>query len=429
MATKAGEAFSELEPPRRRGRQEFSLIMNICVIAHTAFGSDSRVRREAECLARRGDVVDIFCLRHPHEIHHEIVSGVHVHRIKRYRKPITAPSICIHLILFFLVSFVYVTYYHARRHYDIVHVHSIPDFEVFAALIPKLLGAGIILDIHDIMPEFYMSKFGVSKHRLMVRLIQHVERFSVNFADYVITASPLFRDKLITRSASPDKCATILNLPDPRYFHPSPGFQSDNSRTPRLVYAGTLSAHHGVDIAIRAVRLLCDRGSTPIEFHIYGTGPEKDQLLSLTSSLNLQHVVFFHPQVRVEEIAKILPSMDIGIVPKRAGVFADLAMSTKLFEFAAVGLPVIVSRTTADSLYFDDTMVLFFDPGNERQLADCIISLCQNPKYRQRLATNAKRVFQHVSWELVQRDFCAIVDGVYLQAKEGRRESHATGCR
>ena len=44
-----------------------------------------------------------------------------------------------------------------------IHVHSVPDFLVFAALVPKLLGARIILDIHDILPEFYASKFGASK--------------------------------------------------------------------------------------------------------------------------------------------------------------------------------------------------------------------------------------------------------------------------
>ena len=403
--------------------------MNVCVLAHTSFGSDGRVRREAECLARRGDAVDIFCLRRPGEMYHEIVTGMHVHRIKRYRKPTTPPSIFFHLILFFLISSVYVTYYYTRRRYDIIHIHSVPDFEVFAAFIPKVYGAGLILDIHDIMPEFYMTKFGLSEHNFMVRLIRYIERLSIRFADYVLTASPLFREKLIERSASPGKCATIINLPDFDYFRPQERSPSGDHRPFRLVYAGTLSVHHGVDVAIRAIRLISDNGSIPIELHIYGTGPERERLASLVGALNLQDIVFFHPQVPIEEIARILPSMDIGIVPKRGGLFADLAMSTKLFEFAAVGLPAVVSRTPADALYFDDTMVLFFEAGNERELAECIIRLCQDPQCRNRLAANAKTVFQRVTWEAVQKDFCAIVDRVHLHAQARRCGFRLTRCR
>ena len=45
-----------------------------------------------------------------------------------------------------------------RDGYDLIHVHSVPDFEVFAAAYPKLTGTKIILDIHDIVPEFYVEQ-------------------------------------------------------------------------------------------------------------------------------------------------------------------------------------------------------------------------------------------------------------------------------
>ena len=58
-----------------------------------------------------------------------------------------------------------------REPYDLIHVHSVPDFEVFAALWPKLRGSKIILDIHDIIPEFYASKFGIGPQTITFKML------------------------------------------------------------------------------------------------------------------------------------------------------------------------------------------------------------------------------------------------------------------
>ena len=47
----------------------------------------------------------------------------------------------------------------ARRPFDLVHVHNMPDFLVLAAAGPRRRGARVLLDIHDLTPEFYAAKF------------------------------------------------------------------------------------------------------------------------------------------------------------------------------------------------------------------------------------------------------------------------------
>lgn len=137
-------------------------------------------------------------------------------------------------------------------------------------------------------------------------------------------------------------------------------------------------------------------------------------MAALANALKLQNQVIFHAKVPIEELGKILHTMDMGIVSKRNGTFAEAAMSTKLFEFASAGLPAIVSRTSSDSLYFDDSMVLFFEPENERQLADGILKLAQNPAHREALSKNVQSAFDRINWELVKKDFCAVFDRLYL---------------
>ena len=120
------------------------------MLAYTYYESDNRVRRYAEALVKRGDHVDVIALRQKGQTHRDIINGVNLYRIQR--RVINEQNKVAYLlkIVFFLInSFIFLSIRHLRKPYDIVHVHSVPDFEVFAALIPKLSGAKIILDIHD----------------------------------------------------------------------------------------------------------------------------------------------------------------------------------------------------------------------------------------------------------------------------------------
>ena len=60
---------------------------------------------------------------------------------------------------------------------------------------------------------------------------------------------------------------------------------------------------------------------------------------------------------------------DLGIVPKRNDSFGDEAFSTKILEFMASGVPVVVSSTRVDRHYFNDKVVRFFPSGDIGRLA------------------------------------------------------------
>jgi glycosyltransferase involved in cell wall biosynthesis len=238
-------------------------------------------------------------------------------------------------------------------------------------------------------------------------------------------ATPFLRSTVIQRSAVPRKCSTILNLPDPRYFKfknhsadraitskASCGFR-DSSRF-RIIYPGSLSFLHGVDIAIKAMQWVKPEPSLTCELHIYGYGSDTqiNQLKELVDQLNLHNRVFFHPTVFAKELVEIIHTMDAGLVPKRDGVFIGEALSSKLFEFAALGIPTIVSRTVGDNFFFDDSMVLFFEPENEKDLAGCIIQLARDRSLRQRLVHNAGSVPNKINWNLMKRELYDIYAGL-----------------
>src|SRR5438045_2685965 len=118
----------------------------ICMIAYTFYASDPRVRREAEALVARGDTVDFICVREPGKPVQRECRGVRLYPVSapRYRGDSTLSYVLIY-VTFFLKAFCLASLLFLRKHYRIVQVHTMPDFLVFAAALPKLFGAKIIL--------------------------------------------------------------------------------------------------------------------------------------------------------------------------------------------------------------------------------------------------------------------------------------------
>src|SRR5204862_1399232 len=139
---------------------------------------------------------------------------------------------------------------HARQRYDIVHVHNIPDFLVFAAWFPKLTGARVILDIHDIVPELFASKFKAANGSMLVRGLKFVEKLSALFANHIILANHLWVEKYTSRSAPAKKCSVFINNVDAHIFQPRPRPESNGH--PVILFPGGLQWHQGLDIAVRA---------------------------------------------------------------------------------------------------------------------------------------------------------------------------------
>jgi hypothetical protein len=159
----------------------FGRRLRICHVAYTFYENDNRVIRYAEAMAERGHTVDVIALRRPGLSTSGESNGVRVHRIQsRSINERGALSYLPKLLYFLINSMVRLTWLQLRHGYDIVHVHNVPDFLVFAALAPSLMGARIILDIHDILPELYAGKFGStqrsSTYRALVPLCRPRDR-------------------------------------------------------------------------------------------------------------------------------------------------------------------------------------------------------------------------------------------------------------
>ncbi len=390
--------------------------MRVCLAAYTNYEGDNRVRRYAEALVKRGDKVDIVAIRHPGQPKRATIAGVEVYRIQTRRLNEKRKIDYLFKLIFFLVrSAWFITFRHVRHPYSIIHIHSVPDFEVFAAIVPKLTGAKIILDIHDIVPEFFAGKFNSGKKSLLYHALIIMEKLCCAFSDYVIIANDLWRERLIERSVSPNKCITVLNYPDLSIFKSN--FPRKNNDHFIMMYPGTLGYHQGLDIAIRALSRI--NTAVPLaQLHIYGIGAEEKALRSLAHDLGQDSRVLFQGIYPLDEIANKMASADLGIVPKRADGFGNEAFSTKIFEFMALGVPLLVSGTKIDKFYFSNSVVTFFESGNDADMAEKIIYLAGNAKERQRLTQNAHNLIRMNNWDLKKQHYLELVDSLLKPAQK-----------
>jgi len=390
--------------------------LRVAMVAHSAYERDNRVMRVARALADRGDRVEVLALRtHPGLAREERIDGVRVHRIQdRFEKEATSPWATLRPLLRFTAAAAWRLHALAREPrgdgpFDLVHVHNVPDFLALAAWPARLRGAAVILDLHDLVPEFYASRFAAGARTAVVSALEACERFSASVADHVIVANDLWRERVVRRSVRAQACSVMLNHVDERVFRPRPRRRAFGEGGPLVLFPGGMQAHQGLDVAIRAFARLLER-HPQARLHLVGEGSEKPALQALATSLGLQRAVRFFPPQPLAVIAERMAEADLGIVPKRAEGFGNEAYSTKILEFMAVGVPVVVWRTRIDTHYFDASEVCFFESGNEAALAQAMGRLLDDAPLREQLVEAGLARAARERWGLHRPRYLELVD-------------------
>ena len=407
----------EQRKQRDQRKQRSKRPLRVAMLTYSFYESDNRVRRYAETLVRRGDSVDVISLRRKGENVYNELNGVRIQRVQERVRDEKGKVDYLYRILKFLVrSTSLLTYRHLENPYDIVHVHSVPDFEVFAALVPKLMGASVILDIHDIVQELYSSKFKVGKDSMIFKLLLLAERMSIGFSDHVIISNDIWRKRLLSRSVSERKCTSILNYPDERLFFTGRGKKSGPKTV--FMYPGTLNHHQGLDLAIEAFARIKD-AAPQAEFHIYGDGPARKSLEEQIRMKGLKGKVFLFDPVPLDRIVDLMANADIGVIPKKNDDFGGDAFSTKTLEFMRLGVPIILSRTRVDRFYFSKDVVRFFEPGSSEELAAAMLEMVRDKALRERLATKGQLFAKKNSWDAKKHIYLNIIGSMIFKKTEG----------
>ena len=369
--------------------------MKVCMLAYAHYLNDARIKCYVSTLVDNGHEVDVIALRFEGEPKTEALATGTIFRIMDKYQGHSAFMYVWSYLQFLIKAFLFLTVRAFRNRYEVIHVHNMPNVLVYCAAVPRLLGARLILDVHDLMPVNYMAKFGAGERDLPVLLLKIEQWFSALFVHRMICADHNQQDYLAVHCGIPrDKITVFMNLPYTGVFGNPPTEPRNTNGKFRIVYHGTIAHRLGIDLILRAVAKASE--SVPADLWIYGGGDFLPDALQLSSELDLNEKVHFSKSFfPVEQIPTMVAGMDMGIIGNRRNLACEKYMlPVKLLEYVYLNLPVVAPRLEIIGRYFDDSMVRFYESENVEEMAEAIVYLYRHKEERERLANSAAMFYQ-----------------------------------
>jgi glycosyltransferase involved in cell wall biosynthesis len=396
------------------------------VLVYSGHPNDARPRREAEALLAEGMSVDYICLEDDHAAAGEEVRGrLRVTRLPIKHKRKGKAAYLIRYPSFILRSLLLLAARSCSRRYDIVHVHNMPDVLVFGALMPRMCGARVILDLHDPMPELYQTIFHVPPNSVTVKLLKLLEKWSIGFADLVLTPNNAFREAFCSRGCPRSKIQIVMNTPDEAIFSPNGSEARIPSTTEqrtkfRVMYHGLIAERQGLLTALQAMKVLA-RNAPEVTLDIYGSRTAYlDVVEHMIKDMRLEDTVRYKGKRRLEEIPDEILQADLGIVPNLRTPFTEINFPTRIFEYLAMGCPVIAPRTRGIRDYFGEDEILYFEPDNPDDLARVILQARDCPERTGDILDRGIEVYRRHLWNDECRRFVGLVKNLLENAQSGR---------
>jgi glycosyltransferase involved in cell wall biosynthesis len=372
--------------------------------------SEGRVVGEALAAMDAGWEVDVVAMCEPGEPAEEIVDGVAVFRLPlSHRWGAGFAAVGREYLAFTSRATAKVAALAARRRYAVIHVHNPPDFLILAGLAPRLMGARLILDIHDFSPELFVMRFEESRVRAATELtLRLIERVSVGFSSAVITVHDPYRRALEARSVPHDKITVILNSLDERLLPAA--VKGDEGSDFRVVYHGTITPHYGVVLLVEAAARVTKEVPS-LRLEIYGDGDALDDVKSRAADLGISD--------RLHVTGRFLPHREVleRVRAASAGVVCNLpiernktAIPTKLFEYALIGVPILSADLPAIREYFSPHEVRFFRAGDVDALAEALREVASDPAAANARASAARRRYEEYRWSANARRYVELLD-------------------
>jgi glycosyltransferase involved in cell wall biosynthesis len=382
------------------------------MVVQSNYPADPRVRRQAEKLAKEGYNVHIICLRKGKEAPEERLGSIAVSRILNTYNKETFWGYILVSISFFILAFIKLIRLSCKEKYDLLQVHNMPDFLVFVGLIYKIKRIPIILDVHDLTLELFKDKWNGKKYLFITSILKFIEKVSYDFADNIITVNEVCKDILIEKGIANNKIKVILNSANSSIFKfdHSREFKVINNNA-KILYHGTIAYRFGLHIAIKSMVAVNEH--IPMStLNIYGKYDKsyKEELLRLIKNLDLKDSVKLHEPISLESVYQVIKESDIGVVPYIISDYMNISLSTKTFEYAASGLPVVVTKLLTLSNIFGDKSLAFVEDINPENLANKIIELCLDPERRKEYAINAYNSLNEISGSVMGEKYLKIIE-------------------
>jgi glycosyltransferase involved in cell wall biosynthesis len=365
---------------------------------------EPRVAREAIAAIEAGFVA----MHRPGEPRIELVEGVRVLRLPiGHARGVGAARLLAEYLAFTVLASAAVASRFRRRRFDVVHIHTPPDFLLIAAVIPRLLGSRVVLDIHDRSPDMLAMRFSGPAARAAGRLLHWVERLGSSFADAVLTVHEPYRRELVAHGIPTGKVVVVMNSLDERLLPPA---ESWTTAPLRIVYHGTVTPSYGVHLAVEAAAMIAAQG-IDVRLEVLGEGDSVPDLRRRVEELRISDRVAIEGEhLSHRDVLERVNGASVGVIPNLPTRLNKFALSSKLFEYVLLGIPVVSAALPTIQEYFSSDEVRFFEPGSADSLAEALLAVSRDPEGAAARVKRARGRYDDYRWEVSARRYISILE-------------------
>jgi glycosyltransferase involved in cell wall biosynthesis len=377
------------------------------IVENVPLGVDPRVRKQVRALLGAGYQVSVITMRAPDNAPYRELDGLTVLEYPAPPEPKGAPGYIREYGLSLLWATALVGRLRRRRRIDVLQLCQPPDIYFPLARVLRWLGARVVVDQRDLMPELLAARYSRPSAKMMSALYW-LERRSQRVSDHTLCVNGYLRDRLVSAGADPARLTVVRNGPSLASVDkasPDPALKADHRFL--CCWIGKMGRQDRVDLLLHALAYLVHRlGRTDCGFAILGDGECLDELRALSSELGLDPWVTFPGWLPEHQVFNYLASADLGVDTSLQVEVSPV----KVMEYMAFGLP-FVSFDLQETRKIGAGAAVFARPGDQVGLAREISALLDDPTRRKELAgVGRQRVRDELAWE---RQSCA-----YLQAMQ-----------
>jgi colanic acid biosynthesis glycosyl transferase WcaI len=264
-----------------------------------------------------------------------------------------------------------------------------------AAILSKIYGCPVILNLQDILPEAAVQ-VGLITSKKAIRLFEALERFNYRIADKITVIAEGFRDNLLSKNVPDQKIVLIPNWVDVNFIQPLPQannyFRVENKLEGKFVvlYSGNIARTQGLETVIDAAKYLQDYPD--ITLAIVGEEKALKRLQAYCQKQDANNVLLQPFQPR-EKLPEMLSAADVGLVVQKKNVIA-FNMPSKIQVLLASGRAIVASvpatGTAAKAIQASGGGVVV-PPEDPKALADAILELYNNPEKVKAFGENSRQ--------------------------------------
>ena len=373
----------------------------VLVLTQHSLKRHAIVGRNVDELLRRGFDVDVICTEGPAGPAGDRTGGrgrlrVFVLSIPHRRGRLA--GYVLEYASFFVGALALASALGLRARYALVQADNLPDSLVFAAVVPRLRRARIVLNLFELTPEMVDAGVRGRQGLAVGRVVRWVEAAAVRWADRVIVVSEACRDAVRSRGAPDGKLAIVLNTTS----WAGPPAPADEAASGELVTHGTLVERYGTHLILEALATPPLAGA---RLRVIGTGEQLPRLVDLAYELEVADRVLFTGHLAWGETLAQVRRAAIGIVAVLDDGYGHLLLPTKLLEYARLGVPAVCPRLAAVEDYFPPGSVAYFRAGDATDLAAQVERLLADPEAARVQAARAREVADALSWERMRNRY------------------------